>query len=300
MEEEINLLDYWRVMVKRKELIIIPTCVAIIVAVFVSLSLPKIYKAETTVLLPQRGGGVSGALASLAGFSISLPIDLSGALGRTTNYVDILGSYSLAEMVVEGLDLKKEFPKIKKKDDLIKTIQGSVKAKEQKGIITISVENQDPRLAADVANYYALALDRFNQRANLQVATRTRIFIREQLEKAKADLNLAEDRLKRFQTEVTLVKEKERELALGRLMRDVKIKEGVYTLLSQEYEKAKIEEAKEGQFFEILDPAYPPKIPSKPRVKLNIAIAGMLGLFTGIFLAFFSEYLEGLGFKAPK
>ena len=42
-------------------------------------------------------------------------------------------------------------------------------------------------------------------------------------------------------------------------------------------------------------PAVEPKKPVAPKKKLNIAIAGVLGLMVGVFGAFLVEYFEGWG-----
>lgn len=44
--------------------------------------------------------------------------------------------------------------------------------------------------------------------------------------------------------------------------------------------------------FKIINPATQPVAPIKPNKKLNIAIAGVLGLFLGVFAAFFIEFWE--------
>jgi len=44
--------------------------------------------------------------------------------------------------------------------------------------------------------------------------------------------------------------------------------------------------------FKIIDPASEPTVPIKPNKKLNILIAGVLGLFVGIFVAFFLEFWQ--------
>jgi capsular polysaccharide biosynthesis protein len=41
-----------------------------------------------------------------------------------------------------------------------------------------------------------------------------------------------------------------------------------------------------------VDPAVVPHNPIKPRVKLNIAIGGVLGLFVGVGLAFLLEFVD--------
>jgi uncharacterized protein involved in exopolysaccharide biosynthesis len=43
---------------------------------------------------------------------------------------------------------------------------------------------------------------------------------------------------------------------------------------------------------QLLDKAVPAERKSRPKTVLNMAIAGALSLFVGIFLAFFLEYVE--------
>jgi len=83
-------------------------------------------------------------------------------------------------------------------------------------------------------------------------------------------------------------------LELARLTRDVKIQETVYNLLTQQLEQAKIAEAQDTPTVQILDRAVPAERKWKPRIRLNMALAGAASLFMGIFLAFFLEYLSGL------
>ena len=83
-------------------------------------------------------------------------------------------------------------------------------------------------------------------------------------------------------------------LELARLMRDVKVQETVYTLLTQQLEQAKIAEARDTPTVQVLDKAVPADRKSKPIIRLNMAIAGITSLFVGIFLAFFLEYLAGV------
>jgi uncharacterized protein involved in exopolysaccharide biosynthesis len=97
-----------------------------------------------------------------------------------------------------------------------------------------------------------------------------------------------------------MVKMSEKELLSARLLRDVKVKEAIYTMLMQEYERSKIDEAKEELFFEVLDPAQPPKRPFFPKPFLFSLTALMLGGSCSVFLAFFFEYLEKLGVKVPQ
>ena len=77
-----------------------------------------------------------------------------------------------------------------------------------------------------------------------------------------------------------------------RLVREVKIQETVFNLLTAQFEQAKINEARDMPTVQLLDKAVPAERKSRPRTRLNMTIAGALSLFVGIFLAFFLEYVE--------
>ena len=81
-------------------------------------------------------------------------------------------------------------------------------------------------------------------------------------------------------------------LDYGRLMRELKVQETLYTLLTSQYEQAKITEARDTPTVQVLDPAIPAEKKTKPSIRLNMMIAGVLALFVGIFVAFFLEYLQ--------
>jgi len=73
---------------------------------------------------------------------------------------------------------------------------------------------------------------------------------------------------------------------LGRLIRDVKVQETIYSLLASQYEQARIEEARDTPTVQILDYATPPEKKYKPKIKLNMAISGVIALIFGIFFSF--------------
>ena len=52
-------------------------------------------------------------------------------------------------------------------------------------------------------------------------------------------------------------------------------------------------------YVQILDDAIVPRLPIKPRLELNMAIAGVLGIMTSIFVVFLLEYLDNT-IKTPE
>ena len=79
-------------------------------------------------------------------------------------------------------------------------------------------------------------------------------------------------------------------LQFGRLFRQVKVQETLFTLLTSQHEQAKIAEARDTPTVQVLDPAVPADKRSRPRLLLNLAVAGILSLVVGTFLAFFLDY----------
>jgi uncharacterized protein involved in exopolysaccharide biosynthesis len=82
------------------------------------------------------------------------------------------------------------------------------------------------------------------------------------------------------------------ELELARLMREAKVLEELFILLRTRREEARISEAMQTADVQVIDAAMLPEQPVKPRVKLNIAIGGVLGVFLGVGLAFLLEFLD--------
>ncbi len=81
-------------------------------------------------------------------------------------------------------------------------------------------------------------------------------------------------------------------LTQSRLEREYNTAKGVYDVLSQKNEEVRIAVATESGLVKIASLAYEPEYPIKPNKKLNILIAGVLGLFVGIFVAFFLEFWQ--------
>lgn len=83
-----------------------------------------------------------------------------------------------------------------------------------------------------------------------------------------------------------------KELELVRLMRDAQLQEEIYIMLMTENEEIRINEEMHSGNLQLVDSARIPENPIKPRVKLNIAIGGVLGLFVGFGLAFLLEFMD--------
>jgi tyrosine-protein kinase Etk/Wzc len=89
-------------------------------------------------------------------------------------------------------------------------------------------------------------------------------------------------------------------LQLARLIREVKIQETVFELLTQQYEQYKIEEKKDTPTVQVLDRAVPPERRSRPKRAFLVAISGILSLFASVALVFGQEYVKKSKTRNPE
>lgn len=108
----------------------------------------------------------------------------------------------------------------------------------------------------------------------------------------KAEHAALEAALREVKADLADIPKKEMEIA--RLERDRQTSEAVYTMLRSKYEEMRISGAIQGSDIYVIDAAIVPDEPIKPRKLLNTAIAGILGLFIGVGLAFVLEHTDRL------
>ena len=114
------------------------------------------------------------------------------------------------------------------------------------------------------------------------------------IESLKAEMLQLKENINDAWKRVNLLKQElaQEKLTQSRLEREYNTAKGVYGVLSQKNEEVRIAVATESGLVKIASLAYEPRFPIKPNKKLNILIAGVLGLFVGIFAAFFLEFWQ--------
>ncbi len=200
VEEEINLLDLVLVLVRHKRMILLTCATTFVLACGITLLMPNIYTATARLLPPQQEKGGLGAmlggvsdLAALAGLSVG-----GGSSGDL--YVGMLQSRAVEDPIIERFDLMKVYEQKYRSrvyEALGKHVNVGLGKKD--GILTVSVEDKDPRRAAAMANAFVDELKKLNVEFNISSAGRQRQFLEKRLTVVKKDLTEAEDKLKDFQ-----------------------------------------------------------------------------------------------------
>lgn len=189
--------DFMGVVRARRRFLALNVLVTTLVALGISLILPKWYTGRA-VLLPPQEDDTASALSMLMPKSLG-SVRLPGAPTMADVFVAVLKSRSVADRLVARFDLVRRY-NAKDEERAVKELASHATFKlGDEGTISIAVEDKDPKTAAAMANAYVEELDRFNVETRTSSAKRTRAFIDARLTVAKQDLANAEDRLRAYQ-----------------------------------------------------------------------------------------------------
>jgi tyrosine-protein kinase Etk/Wzc len=250
-EDEINLIDLLYPIYKRRRFLAW-FCVGIALAIgIISIFLPRTYQA-TAVILPQtseRSGNLTQSLTStfLEQFGISGLISPESTPSAV--FQAVLKGNELALDVLDRYDyfsimgIKRDAEKL-----TAKRFAGQVNVTSSKTdkTITVSIQSPDPVFAADMANSYVRALDRYNRTNSYTSARYLREYIEKRMNEADKELDIAQQELRDFQEKNRAVSISEQAKATLEVLADMEAKR-----VSIEVEKAAKEKFYKGPHREI-------------------------------------------------
>jgi uncharacterized protein involved in exopolysaccharide biosynthesis len=274
-EDEIDLLEYWGMIKKRKKVILYVMLAAAIISAGISLLMPNVYKAQVLMapvnsdltssgsgsgLAARLGGSGLGSLASLAGISLgssnSAEQNLAVLQMRAFLWDFIKDNKLMPILFADDWDAKKKAweesdPKDQPNlwDAYRKFTKGkllNVSTDKDSGLVTVAVNWTNPVLAADWANKLVARLNNYLRK---QAITRSEANLK-YLNEAVQKTSVAD------------------------------VRQALFTLIAQEQKKAMIANAQKEYAFQVLDAAAPPDRKAKPHraliVLLSVFVAGFL------------------------
>jgi uncharacterized protein involved in exopolysaccharide biosynthesis len=189
-DDEISLLGLLIVLVKHKKLVLGLPFATVVIAAGLSLLMPNIYTGTTKILAPQQGQSAASAmLAQLGGLAA-----LAGAAVKSSNdiYVGMLKSRTVADNLIQRFDLMKIYDVEYLSRARKRLEKETVIFAGKDGIITIEVDDKDPKRSADMANAYVDELLKITQVLAVTEASQRRLFFERQFAQAKENLANAE------------------------------------------------------------------------------------------------------------
>ena len=190
MEYELNLYDYWRIIRRRKWVLLFTALIVILSTLGYTARQTPIYQASATVRIDFRKT-VAGVLLDL--------VTWSPGETMSTEVVTIRSS-SIAGKVARHLGLINERMGEEECAREIARLQGMLSAKvvESTNMIEITATSSDPEEATKVVNTVAQVYKEENFRSKVEQSKVAREFVERQLSKIENRLRAAEEALKRY------------------------------------------------------------------------------------------------------
>ena len=206
---DVSVLDLLIVLAERRLTILYFTGTFAVVAIVVSLLLPKWYTAEVTLMPPQQNSSLSSALASQLGSLGSVAALAGGSLGiKNPNdmFVSMLKSQTVEDAMVHDFELQREYHK-KYLSDARNTFgkHATVNGSNKDGLIHITVEARSADRAAQLANGYVEEFRKLSKSLAFTEAQQRALFFQQQLEQSKNNLANAEVALQQTEQNTGLI-----------------------------------------------------------------------------------------------
>jgi len=264
-EDEINLFDLVKVLLKHKGFIALVVFIFVVATATISLVMTKVYESKaiiTPVMVTEEQGGM---MAMAAQFGIATPQS-----SNVSEIVNLLKSDILMQKVMQrgrlyGVLFDKDDLKEKTENEKtwmgIRVLKGGIlKVSENKkdNSITVSAQYKDPVIAQKIASTTLTELNEHMTAEAKRVAEANRTYLESQINTAG----------------------------------DPFIRTNVYGLIARQIQTAMLAEAKENYAFKVIDPPRVPDRKIKPKRTQMVVIAFVVALFLGIFLAFAQEHFQ--------
>lgn len=205
VDTEVSLLDFTIVLVRNKHFFARFMLGAAALSVLLAFVLPVRYEAHVVLLPPVQSSSIVGALLGQMGNLGSLGSlgSLTGGLGVKTPadmYVALLTSRTVEDAMIQRFGLMSEY-RAKKMSDARKELERRVTAVAgtKDGLIRISVEDSDPKRAAELANGYVEEFRKLSASLAITEAARRRLFFQNELQQAKDELTASEEAMRKTQ-----------------------------------------------------------------------------------------------------
>ena len=277
-DDEINLLDYWRILMRYKWLIVLITFISGAGTIVYAFSLTPIYRAEITLAPAAEDKGAASALSGQFGGLASLAgINMGGGGGKTEEALATLNSRLFTDAFIKDnhlmpvlfssiwdenskswmLESDKDKPtawKAYKAFNDIRTISDDKKT----GMIILAIEWEDPELATLWANQLIERINIYQKNKAIKEAQRSIEYLQNELKTTSV----------------------------------VEMRQAIYRLIESQTKNIMLANVRDEYVFKIIDPAQVPEEKLKPKKKLMAILGTIVGFMLGVFLAFLLAFIK--------
>ncbi|MDA0999386.1 MAG: AAA family ATPase [bacterium] len=203
---DINLRDYWRIIRKRKTIIIFTTILlAIFSFIFAKLNEPAPIYSSSSAIRIDRNTAVASVIGDSSG--------LGGQFQEMSTQTAVIRSYPVMERVAKELGLidkslsSEEIAKNSRLVSVVNSLSDQTESEQigDTNLIRIKVTSTDPDQAARMANTIAAIFRLFNYETRNEATLKQSQFINGQLEASERALKEAEQNIKKYKEEKSVL-----------------------------------------------------------------------------------------------
>ena len=195
-DEEISLLDILQVIVDNLRLLVLGPLVCGLAALGISFAVVPTFTAKTQFLPPQQQQSSAASMLASLGALGGLAGAATGLKSPADQYIAFMKSVTVQDALVERFKLIEKY-ETKLKTDARMALTGSVRiASGKDGLISVEVDDKDPKFAADLANAHVEELRNLLDRLAVTEAQQRRMFFEKQLQITKENFTKADLALK--------------------------------------------------------------------------------------------------------
>ena len=309
-QDTISVIDILLIITKNLRIIItVPIIFCILMIINVQFFVQPVYESKVKFMSSSGNNEVSQAF----GIASQFGINLSSNQQREPMwlYPEIIKSRTLARSM---LNRKFNTEKYGSQKDLLQIITygnndpsmshnkiikagidaviNMIRVVDKQSYYVLIVTASEPTFARDFAIAVIEELDIYQKQYYKAKNSKAKQFIRERIADTEKELQKSEEALKNFRDRNRRI-ENSPALLLEqqRISREVAVLTGVFTTLKQQLETTKIEEVKDSKYVIVLDPPEAPLQRSRPKKKVMVIWAGIVGFILGIVISFFKEFV---------
>jgi polysaccharide chain length determinant protein (PEP-CTERM system associated) len=192
-DETIKLDHYINLIFKHRWLIIIPFCLAVVVGIYLAITLPKIYEASTLILVEPQEVPTNFVRSIVTADIRSRISTISQQIMSRTNLERIIGKFGLfSDPELTGMYMEDKLEGLRKRIEVKVTRTGGPDT------FYVSYRGTDPKTVMLIANDLAGAFIEENLKVRETKAVGTSKFLETQLQATREQLEQVEDKLRSY------------------------------------------------------------------------------------------------------
>ena len=195
-DDEISLLDLLQVVVDNLRLLVLGPLACGLAALGISFAVAPTFTAKTQFLPPQQQQSSAASMLASLGALGGLAGAATGLKSPADQYIAFMKSVAVQDALIDRFKLVDKYEAKLKTDARLELIASVRIASGKDGLISVEVDDKDPKFAADLANAHVEELRKLLGRLAVTEAQQRRMFFEKQLQITKENFTKADFALK--------------------------------------------------------------------------------------------------------